>query len=117
MRFRVSLPIEEDTPGSYHEDVPRLLTDELTLCRTERFHVEQMLQFRKTPAILAGMTAISIRILLLSLFAFVSCSSKPGSQELVVGMDLSYPPFETIDEEWQASGDQRPVGSSLGREL
>jgi polar amino acid transport system substrate-binding protein len=32
------------------------------------------------------------------------CSSKPGSQQLIVGMDLSYPPFETIDENGKPAG-------------
>ena len=63
------------------------------------------------------MAAISIRILLLSLFAFVSCSSKPGSHELVVGMDLSYPPFETIDEDGKPAGISVHLAQALAENL
>ena len=76
-----------------------------------------MLQLSTEPATLAGMAAISIRILLLSLFAFVSCSSKPGPQELVVGMDLSYPPFETIDEDGKPAGISVQLAQALAENL
>ena len=51
---------------------------------------------------LRGMTLL--RIILASFLAVAGCSSKPGSKELVVGMDLSYPPFETIDESGKPAG-------------
>lgn len=76
-----------------------------------------MLQFSKEPAIPARMAAISIRILLLSLLAFVSCSQKQGPQELVVGMDLSYPPFETIDEDGKPAGISVQLAEALAENL
>jgi polar amino acid transport system substrate-binding protein len=49
-----------------------------------------------------GMTLL--RLVVASLLAVIGCSSKPGSKDLVVGMDLSYPPFETIDESGKPAG-------------
>ncbi|HEY5811069.1 MAG TPA: transporter substrate-binding domain-containing protein [Terrimicrobiaceae bacterium] len=45
--------------------------------------------------------------ILLSAVLVAGCSPRPGVRELVVGMDLSYPPFETIDP------DGKPVGISV----
>jgi polar amino acid transport system substrate-binding protein len=45
-----------------------------------------------------------LRIFLASVVAVIGCSPKPGAKELVVGMDLSYPPFETIDESGKPAG-------------
>jgi polar amino acid transport system substrate-binding protein len=45
-----------------------------------------------------------LRLVVASLLAVIGCSSKPGSKDLVVGMDLSYPPFETIDESGKPAG-------------
>lgn len=61
-----------------------------------------MLQSRIRPTILWGMTML--RIILASFIALAGCSLKPGSKELVVGMDPSYPPFETIDESGKPAG-------------
>lgn len=51
----------------------------------------------------------------------LGCSSKRDESVLVVGMDLSYPPFETIDERGQPAGVSveiaRGLAQSLGREL
>jgi polar amino acid transport system substrate-binding protein len=46
------------------------------------------------------------RVLGLSLVVIIvlACSPENRSQSLVVGMDLSYPPFETIDEEGKPTG-------------
>ncbi len=41
------------------------------------------------------------------------CSSKPASQQLVVGMDLSYPPFETIDENGKPAGISVRISQAL----
>lgn len=46
-----------------------------------------------------------IRLFLLVAAAIlIGCSPEPASKPLVVGMDLSYPPFETIDENGKPSG-------------
>jgi polar amino acid transport system substrate-binding protein len=45
-----------------------------------------------------------LRLVVAFLLAVIGCSSKPGSKDLVVGMDLSYPPFETIDESGKPAG-------------
>ncbi len=63
------------------------------------------------------MTAISIRIILPPFSPFVSCSSKQGLQELVVGMDLSYPPFETIDERGKPAGISVHLAEALAENL
>jgi polar amino acid transport system substrate-binding protein len=42
--------------------------------------------------------------LLFTVAILLGCSPKPASEELVVGMDLSYPPFETIDEQGKPTG-------------
>ena len=63
------------------------------------------------------MTPFFIQILLLAFFAFVGCSSKPGSQDLVVGMDLSYPPFETIDENGKPAGISVQLARALADNL
>jgi polar amino acid transport system substrate-binding protein len=59
--------------------------------------------------------------LLAVLYHLVSCSSKAGPQELVVGMDLSYPPFETIDESGKPAGISvelaKALADALGRPL
>ncbi|HEY5746013.1 MAG TPA: transporter substrate-binding domain-containing protein, partial [Chryseolinea sp.] len=58
------------------------------------FHVEHLEMIMKI-----------IRIFLLVAAAMlIGCSSEPASKPLVVGMDLSYPPFETIDENGKPSG-------------
>ena len=48
-----------------------------------------------------------LRLYLAAAIVLLGCSAKNRSQALVVGMDLSYPPFETIDE----SG--KPIGVSV----
>jgi polar amino acid transport system substrate-binding protein len=62
-----------------------------------------------------------LRILLPLSFVLVGCFSRPGSKELVVGMDLSYPPFETIDENGKPAGISvdlaRALADALGRPL
>ncbi len=60
---------------------------------------------------------------MLALFIFIcftGCSPKPHTQ-LIVGMELGYPPFETIDGQGQPTGVSvdlaRDLGKSLGREV
>jgi polar amino acid transport system substrate-binding protein len=66
---------------------------------------------------LAGMTPFLSRILILSALALVGCSSKPEFQELVVGMDLSYPPFETIDQNGKPAGISVELAQALADTL
>jgi polar amino acid transport system substrate-binding protein len=42
-----------------------------------------------------------------AIMLLIGCSSKRTSEALIVGMDLSYPPFETIDE------NGKPIGISV----
>lgn len=65
------------------------------------FHVE----------LLASLTALFLLIGVL--FLETGCSKSPKADELVVGMDLSYPPFETID----SSGKPMGVSVELARAL
>lgn len=51
----------------------------------------------------AGMKMIHLGVLLIASVLY-GCSPKPASKQLVVGMDLSYPPFETIDENGKPAG-------------
>ncbi len=76
-----------------------------------------MLHLAQDPFTLARMTTFFYRILLLSFFALIGCSPKPGSQELVVGMDLSYPPFETIDENGKPAGIGVQLAQALAQNL
>jgi polar amino acid transport system substrate-binding protein len=61
----------------------------------------------------------SIRILLAALLAclFAACGKGPARNELVVGMDLSYPPFETINPEGEPTGVSVDLARSLGEYL
>jgi len=52
-------------------------------------------------------------LILVSACVLGACTKKRTSNELVVGMDLSYPPFETID----ASGNPTGVSVDLARAL
>lgn len=45
------------------------------------------------------------------------CSHKKASNELVVGMDLSYPPFETIDAAGNPAGVSVELAQALGKQL
>ncbi|CAN5666594.1 transporter substrate-binding domain-containing protein [soil metagenome] len=65
------------------------------------FHVELLTRFR------------AIALLLLASVLLLGCSRGSKTKELVVGMDLSYPPFETID----ASGKPMGVSVELARAL
>lgn len=46
-----------------------------------------------------------------------ACSHKKTSDELVVGMDLSYPPFETIDAAGNPAGVSVELAQALGKQL
>lgn len=52
-------------------------------------------------------------------FAFLlgACSSNRPANEFVVGMDLSYPPFETIDIEGKPSGVSVDLAEALGHSM
>jgi len=50
------------------------------------------------------MKPLVICLCLLAVLTSIGCSRKQESQQLVVGMDLSYPPFETIDENGKPAG-------------
>src|SRR5271156_191968 len=61
------------------------------------------------------------RVILLCLFVLLAgCAPKSHSQ-LIVGMELSYPPFETTDPQGQPAGVSvelaRDLGKFLGREV
>src|SRR5205823_240624 len=52
-------------------------------------------------------------VLLLTLFG---CSHQPPNQ-LVVGMELNYPPFETVDQQGHAAGISVELAQELGKAL
>ncbi|MFA7345585.1 MAG: transporter substrate-binding domain-containing protein [Terrimicrobiaceae bacterium] len=58
-------------------------------------------------------------LILLAACAVGACTKKRAANELVVGMDLSYPPFETIDASGHPTGVSvdlaRALGGHLGR--
>lgn len=68
------------------------------------------------PRLFRGIFAI-----LLALGVANACKPKPAANELVVGMDLSYPPFETIDPSGKPTGVSveiaQALAASLGRTL
>ncbi len=47
----------------------------------------------------------------------VSCSNVPDDNTLVVGMELSYPPFEMSDENNQPAGVSVDLAYALGESL
>ncbi len=57
----------------------------------------------------------------LAAFLFVSCAEKPDDDTLVVGMELSYPPFEMSDQNNEPTGVSvdlaKALAESLGRPL
>lgn len=60
-----------------------------------------------------------IRLLLLAA-AFIwagACSPKKLSNELIVGMELSYPPFETMDTSGKPTGVSVDLAEALGRSM
>lgn len=60
-------------------------------------------------------------VLLAALFVCLTACSPAKDSHLVVGMELSYPPFETIDQNGEPAGVSvdlaRALGQSLGREV
>lgn len=59
-----------------------------------------------------------VRILLLGFLAIlIGCTSDTSSPTLKVGMDLSYPPFETIDEQGKPMGVSVDLANALGEYL
>ncbi len=54
-----------------------------------------------------------IFVALLALGISMACKSKPPANELVVGMDLSYPPFETIDPAGKPAGVSVEIAEAL----
>jgi polar amino acid transport system substrate-binding protein len=63
------------------------------------------------------MKSLLVGILLTSVLGLVGCSSKPGPRELLVGMDTSYPPFETIDENGKPAGISVQLAQALADKL
>jgi polar amino acid transport system substrate-binding protein len=57
-----------------------------------------------------------MRYLIAVLLLIAGCSPKPHSQ-LVVGMELAYPPFETVDSHGQPSGVSVEIAHDLGKFL
>lgn len=54
---------------------------------------------------------------LLALGLGMACQPKPPANELVVGMDLSYPPFETIDPAGKPTGVSVEIAEALAKSL
>ena len=59
---------------------------------------------------------LGVLILVLTGFS-TGCSSKRSANEFVVGMDLSYPPFETIDTAGKPTGVSVDLAEALGQSL
>lgn len=56
-------------------------------------------------------------VFVLFIFTLAACSRHRSEKELVVGMDLSYPPFETIDESGNPTGVSVDFANALGNSL
>jgi polar amino acid transport system substrate-binding protein len=56
-------------------------------------------------------------VALLALGLAIACKPKPPANELVVGMDLSYPPFETIDPAGKPTGVSVEIAEALAKSL
>ena len=54
---------------------------------------------------------------LLALGLAIACKPKPPANELRVGMDLSYPPFETIDPAGKPTGVSIEIAEALAKSL
>ena len=61
--------------------------------------------------------AARLFLILLALSVVSACSRPRSSTELVVGMDLSYPPFETIDTSGNPTGVSVDLAQALGKHL
>lgn len=68
---------------------------------------------RIVPRGTSALVLLGIACLTLSL----ACSPKPKTPELRVGMDLSYPPFETINEKGEPAGISVEIAKALGQKL
>jgi polar amino acid transport system substrate-binding protein len=60
---------------------------------------------------------IRLFLLIAVLALAAACSPKKPSNELIVGMELSYPPFETMDTSGKPSGVSVDLAEALGRAL
>jgi len=56
-------------------------------------------------------------VALLALGLAIACKPKPSANELVVGMDLSYPPFETIDPAGKPTGVSVEIAEALAKSI
>jgi len=56
-------------------------------------------------------------VALLALGLAIACKPKPPANELRVGMDLSYPPFETIDPAGKPTGVSVEIAEALAKSL
>jgi len=67
------------------------------------------------------MTSIFRTLLLAGIGLVVSACSRPSTDRLVVGMELEYPPFETVDDQGKPAGASvdlaRALGVHLGKEI
>jgi polar amino acid transport system substrate-binding protein len=66
------------------------------------FHVEQFGGARVASSLASPMRIVGV--CLAAVILFLGCSSERRADALIVGMDLSYPPFETIDENGKPTG-------------
>ena len=55
--------------------------------------------------------------ILLVICLLAACTKKPDPNELVVGMELAYPPFETIDSSGNPTGVSVDLAKALGENL
>lgn len=62
-------------------------------------------------------TLAGLFLLGLAIWVLMGCQPKPKTPELRVGMDLSYPPFETIDEKGEPAGVSVEIAKALGEKL
>lgn len=65
-----------------------------------------------TPRFLRG-----VLVVLLVLGVAIACKPQTSPNELVVGMDLSYPPFETIDPSGKPTGVSVEIAEALAKSL
>ena len=78
---------------------------------SRRFHVEQNVKIPSRSCLADAVRTLAV--LLTTLIVPLACSPDQRSKALVVGMDLSYPPFETIDENGRPTG----ISVRLAQEL
>jgi len=68
----------------------------------------------RSSIVLRGTILLGLTLLLATIAA---CSPKPKGNELIVGMDLSYPPFETVDQSGKPAGISVELANALAQNL